>query len=139
MKNKIFLGVYLPGFLLLNLGQELLVSDGLIQLSSSGGGHLLQLLPNVVQLTQTLVDFGPTELGCVDQGLTGILDGLDIKTILNLNDGKNKCTVECRNQNVRNTNNAKSQMNASSVIRRSDFGHSGLSNQPKLVRTKKSR
>ena len=42
-------------------------------------------------------------------------------------------SVECRNPNVQNLNNAESRTNASLVIRRSDFGHSGRSKQPKLV------
>ena len=66
----------LPGFLFLDLGQELLIGDGLVELPSSGSCHLLQLEPNIVQLLKAIVDFGSTELGCIDQGLSGILHSL---------------------------------------------------------------
>ena len=66
-----------PSFFFLNFGQELLVGDGLVELSASGGCHLLQLKPDVVELLQAVVDLGATELGGVDQGLASILDGLE--------------------------------------------------------------
>ena len=70
-----------PSFFFLNLGQELLVGDGLVELPSSGGRHLLQLEPDVVELLQAIVDFGASELGGVDQGLAGVLDSLGGKYI----------------------------------------------------------
>ena len=71
--------IYLPGFLFLDLSQELLVGDGLVQLPAPRCGHLLQLLPDVVQLTKAVVYFRASELGRVDQGLSGVLNGLQNK------------------------------------------------------------
>merc|ERR1719150_2561689 len=50
-----------PGLLLLYLGQELLVDDGLLKLPPSLLRHLLQLLPDVSQLLQPLLYLGPTQ------------------------------------------------------------------------------
>merc|ERR1719433_1996595 len=66
-----------PSLLLLNLGEELLVDDGLLQLPAPGAGHPLQLLPHISQLLQPLLNLGPAQRAAGNQLASGLLDLLD--------------------------------------------------------------
>merc|ERR1719288_154132 len=66
-----------PRLLLLDLGEELLVDDGLLQLPAPGPGHPLQLLPDVGQLLEPLLNLRSSQRTAGNQLTSGLLDLLD--------------------------------------------------------------
>lgn len=67
-----------PSFLLLDLGQELLVREGLVELLASRRRQLLELGPSLVQEFQALLDLGHAQIRHVHhEVLARFLDGLN--------------------------------------------------------------